>query len=78
MATKKRLTEDNKAYCLLTDCFKVSCQDAKDIYGTVIIVFGLEVNTNLFIIQVPVEKLAYTFQATSKALSQSSVTLKEI
>lgn len=77
-ATKKWLTENNKAYCLLTDCVGVPRQDAKDVHGTVVIVFGLEVDTNLFIAQVPADKLAHAFQAISKALSQFSVTLKEI
>ncbi len=75
VAIKERLTEDEKAYYLLTDCLGVPRQDAKNVYDTVVIVFGLKVDTNLFIIQVLAEKLARTF---SKALSQFSITLKEI
>lgn len=78
LATEQRLKEDNRAYCLLTDCLGVPRQDAKDVHGTVVIVFGLEVDTNLFIVRVPADKLARASQATSKALSQSSLTLKEI
>lgn len=78
LATKERLTEDDKAYCLLTDCLGVPRQEAKDVHGTVVMVFGLEVDTNLFIVRVPADKLARASEATSKALSQPSVTLKEI
>ena len=76
-ATKKRLAQDDIAYCLFTDCLGIPRQDTKDVHGTVVIVFGLEVDTNEFIICVPVDKVVRACQATSSALSQSSLTLKD-
>lgn len=74
------LSEDNRAYCLLADFLGVPREDAKDVHvhGTVVIVFGLKVDINSFTIQVPADKLARASQATTKALSQSSLTLKNI
>ena len=77
LATKERLAQDDVAYCLFTDCLGIPRQDTKDVHGTVVIVFGLEVNTNKFIVCVPTNKVICACQATSSALSQSSLTLKE-
>lgn len=76
--TEERRRQDNIAYCLLTDRLGVLRQGSKDIHGTVVKVFGLEVHTNLSVVQVPADKLARARQAAKAALSQSSVTLKEI
>lgn len=72
------MKEDNKAYCLLTDFFGISHQDVKNIYNIIVIVFSLEINTYIFIIQILIKKFVCIFQAIFKVLSQSSVILKEI
>lgn len=63
---------------MLTDCLGVPRQETKDVHGKVVMVFGLEVDTNLFMVRVPADKLTCASQATSKALNQSSFTLKAI
>lgn len=63
--------QDNIAYRLLTDCLGVTYHASKDAYGTVVIVLGLEIDTNL-------DKLARARQARKAALIRSSVTFKEI
>lgn len=77
-ATEERRRQDNIAYCLLTDCLRVPRQDSKDVHGTVVKVFGLEVDTSSSVVRAPADKLARARQAVKAALSQSSVTLKEI
>ena len=39
---------------------------------------GLEIDTNLFTLQVPEDKIERAFKATALALKQESITLKEI
>ena len=77
LATPQRLQDENTAYQLFTDCLGIPRQDAKDVEGTVVPVFGLEVDTNLFIVRVPADKVARAKEATSSALKQLSLTLKE-
>ena len=77
LATPERLQQENTAYQLFTDCLGIPRQDAKDVEGTVVPVFGLEVDTNKFIVRVPPDKVARAQQATSLALKQPSLTLKE-
>ncbi len=45
--------------------------------GTVVMVFGLKVDTNNFIVCIPPDKVARAQQAASSALNQPSLTLKE-
>ena len=78
LATPQRLQQENTAYQLFTDCLGIPRQDAKDVEGTVVLVFGLEVDTNNFIVRVPPDKVARAEQATSFALEQPSLTLKEV
>ena len=54
----ERLQQENTAYQLFTDCLGIPRQDAKDVEGTVVPVFGLEVDTNKFIVRVPPDKVA--------------------
>lgn len=61
VATKKQLTKDNKAYCLLTNYSGVPRQDAKDIHNILVIVFGMKFDTKLFIVQVLTKKLVRVF-----------------
>ena len=46
--------------------------------GTVVPVFGIEINTNLFEAQIPKNKLQQAQNATSNALSKESLTLHEV
>ena len=77
LAIKERFAQDDVAYCLFIDCLGIPRQDTKNVHGTVVIVFSLEVDTNEFIVRVPTDKVIRVRQATSSALSQSSLTLKE-
>lgn len=56
----------------------ILCKDVKNVYGIVVIVFGIKVDIHLFIVQIPTDKLVHASLVTSKALNQSSITLKEI
>ena len=55
LATRQWLQDKNIAYQLFNDCFDISYQDVKDIKGTVVPVLRLEVDTNLFIICIPLD-----------------------
>ena len=52
-------------------------QDAKDVKGTVVSVFGLKVDINKFIISISLDNVAQAQQATDLALKQLSLMLKE-
>lgn len=69
IGNQKRLIKDNIAYCLFINSFEIFYQDIKDIHGIVVIVFGLEVDTNKFVIYISANKVICACQATSSALS---------
>ena len=78
LATQQQLQNKNIAYQLFTNCLGIPCQDAKDIEGTIVPVFGLEVDTNLFIVCLLADKVTRAKEATSLALQPLSLTLKEV
>ena len=77
LAIPEQLQHENTAYQFFTDCLGILCQNTKDVEGTIVLVFGLEVNTNKCIICVPPDKVAQAQQATSLAFKQPSLILKE-
>lgn len=78
IATPSYLKAHETGYQLLTDCLGIPRQEAKNCTGTVVPVFGIEIDTNLFIARVPTEKLQKAKEATAHALAQESLTLLEI
>ena len=65
-------------YITITDVLGIPRNVKKDQSGSVITVLGLEVDTNLFTLWVPDDKMERAFKATSHALQQESITRKEI
>lgn len=51
-----KLGQHNSGYKFLTDCLGIQRQDAKDCMGTIVSVFGIEINTNFFVAQVSTDK----------------------
>lgn len=45
----EKLNKHHNGYKLLTDCLGILRQDAKDYMSIIISVFGVKINTNLFI-----------------------------
>jgi len=68
----------NAEYKKITDILGIPRNESKDQLGTVLTVLGLEVDTNLFTLWVPEDKLAQAYKATAQALSLDSITRKEI
>ena len=68
----------NAKYIQITDILGIPHNESKDQLGTVLPVLGLEIDSNLFTLCVPKDKLAQSHKATSQALCQSSITRKEI
>ena len=65
-------------YIAITDILGIPRNDKKNQSGSIISVLGLEIDTNLFTLRVPEDKMERAFKATSQALQQESITLKEI
>ena len=78
LATSQQLQDENTAYHLFTDRLGIPHQDAKDVKGIVVPVFGLEVDTNLFIVCVFADKVARAKEATSLAHKQRSLRSKQL
>lgn len=76
-ATTVKLDQYNSGYKLLTGCLGIPPQDAKDCMGTIVSVFGIEIDTNLFVARVPADKQQKAKDATGDALSKESLTLHE-
>ena len=77
LATASNLERHNNGYRLLTDCLGIPRQDAKDCMGTIVSVFGIKIDTNLFVAQIPTNKLERARDATGEALSKQALTLHE-
>ena len=65
------------SYRHLTDCLSIPRQENKDCMGTVVSIFGIEVDTNSFIARISPKKLHRAKEATEKALSNNSLTLHD-
>lgn len=76
-ATPARLQEYTQDYNRVTDVLGIPRQESKDKTGTVVPVFGIEINSNDFIASLPPEKIAKAIAATGAALLQKSLSLKE-
>lgn len=77
LASKEHLAQDDVAYHLFINCLRITRQDTKNVHGTVVIVFRLKIDTNKFIVCVPTNKVICACHATSSALTQFSLILKE-
>ncbi len=67
------MTTGKKAYIQFTDLLGVPRNDSKDVQGTAVVVFGIEVDTSCFTARLPKKKLDKVTRATAKVLSQRSV-----
>lgn len=77
LATPSRIEWHETGYRLLTDCLGIPRQEAKDCIGTIVSVFGIEIDTNLFVARIPTDKLQRARESTGLALSKESLTLHE-
>ena len=73
-ATIQSMTAD---YIEVTDLLGIPRKDSKDICGTVLPVLGHEVDTNMFTLKVPDDKLVEAQDAAAQALSKASLSLSE-
>jgi reverse transcriptase-like protein len=78
VAAQHTIPTINAEYIEITNILGIPRNDSKDRVGTVLTVLGLEIDTNLFTLRVPEEKLLQAYKATAKALDQDSITLNEI
>lgn len=76
-ATLAKLSEYERQYKIVTDLLGIPRQQSKDQTGTVIPVFGIQVDSNLFIASLPPEKIAKAVAATAAALNTKFLTLRE-
>lgn len=76
-ATPARLAEYDTHYKTVTDLLWIPRQESKDQMGTVVPVFGIQVDTNLFVASLHAEKITKAIAATSAALFQTSLSLRE-
>ena len=77
-ATPSDLEAHKTSYYLFTNCLGIPRQEAKNCTGTVVPIFGNEVDTNAFTAQIPPDKLETARRATSDALSKESLTLNKM
>ncbi len=63
---QEKMTVEKKAYIQLTDLLGISQNNSKDAQGTVVVVFGIEVDTSYFIVRLPKKKLDKATRATAK------------
>jgi len=77
-ATPENLEKVKNDYIILTDLLGIPRRDSKDAVGTRVIVLGHLVDTVAFEVSVPRQKLDKVVDLTTKALSQSSISLIDI
>jgi hypothetical protein len=65
-------------YITVTTLFSVLHNNDKDVLGQVITVFGYELDTNLFEMRIPLDKLAAINQSVYNALNKRALTLLEV
>lgn len=78
ITTIANLKSYENGYRLFTDCLGIPRQETKDCTGTVVTVFGIEIDTNLFEARIPKDKLDKAIKATGIALTKESLTLHEV
>lgn len=76
-ATPAKLSEYNTQYVTLTDVLGIPRQESKDKTGTVVSVFGIQIDTNSFIASLPSDKITKAIEVTARALHQQSLLLKD-
>ncbi len=74
----ERLVAEANAYIWLTELLGVPRNDSKDFQGTVVTVFGIEVDTSSFTARLPRNNLEKAILASSKVLSQKVVSYIDI
>ncbi len=70
--------DEANAYVWLTDLLGLPRNDSKDCQGTLVTVFGIEVDTSSFTARLPRDKLEKAILASSKVLSQKAVSYIDI
>ena len=58
------------AYKWMTDLLEIPRNDLKDVEGTQVIVFGIEIDTENFTARLPTDKLTKAIIVTSKTLAE--------
>ena len=76
-ATPATLREYNRKYEQVTNVLCIPRQESKDQTGTIIPVFGIEINSNNFVASLPPDQIANAIAVTKAALLQKAWTLKE-
>ena len=76
-ATPRLLAQYNRQYKEVTDVLGVPRRESKNETGTVIPVFGIQIDTNLFRASLPADKIHKAISVTASALLKTSLTLKE-
>ena len=66
------------AYNWVTDLLGILRNNLKDAKGTLVIVFGIEIDTRNFTARLPNDKLEKAVKATNKVLVEQSVTFLDI
>lgn len=80
--TAQTLTNQIKHACIVynwvINLLGISRNDLKDIEDTLIIVFGIKIDTKSFIARFPVDKLEKAIKTTRKILAEQLVTFLDI
>lgn len=74
----EKMSVENKVYILLTNFLDVPQNNSKSTQGTLVIVFGIEIDTPYFTAHLPKNKLKKVTRANTKILSQKSVNFIDI
>lgn len=75
LAILSKIESHETGYWFLTNCFRIPRQETKDCIGTIVLVFGIEIDTNIFVARIATDKLQRARESTGWALSQESLTL---
>lgn len=77
-ASAQYLRHKSINYCHLIVVLGVPQATLKVKARTVVVIFGSEINTNIYGVRLPEEKLAKTLVATTKVLSANTITLLDM
>lgn len=67
-----------RAYIWLTDLLGISRNDSKDQEGTLVVVFGIEIDTSSFTAQLSKEKLEKAHDIITKILKEKSISFLDM
>ncbi len=76
-ATLDRIRMESDNYIRLKDILGIPQKETKDLEETVVLVFSIEVDTNLFILDLPLDKSHKACELLATELNQKSITLLE-